>query len=102
MEFAHKTAMLIPGLWLIFFLVLLGPFANRWIERTLEAFLFAMGVVSATISHAWSHELVQEGLIAPINITLGVLGAGVLFHYPRERIDRGMRVLENVPLAAAR
>ena len=101
MEFAHKTAMLIPGLWLIFFLVLLGPFANRWIERNLEAFLFAMGVVSATISHAWSHELVQEGLIAPINITLAVLGAGVLFHYLRERIDRGMkRVLENVPLAA--
>jgi len=101
MEFAHKTAMLIPGLFLIFFLVLLGPFANRWIERNLEAFLFAMGILSATISQAWSRELVHEGLIAPINITLAVLGAGVLFHYLRERIDRGMkRVLENVPLAA--
>jgi predicted cation transporter len=93
--------MLIPGLCLIFFLVLLGPFTNRWIERNLEVFLFAMGLVSATISQVWSHELVQEGLIAPINITLAVLGAGVLFHYLRERIDLGMKgVLENVPLSA--
>jgi predicted cation transporter len=93
--------MLIAGLSTIFFIVLLGPFVNRRIERNLEGFLFLMGLISATISNAWSSELVHEGLTAPISITLAVLAAGALFHYLRERIDSGMkRLLKSVPLAA--
>ncbi|MGE5305693.1 MAG: DUF1646 family protein [Alphaproteobacteria bacterium] len=86
---------------LIFIAVLLGPFINKKIEGNLEIFLFLMGVVSATLSHAWSTELIHEGFVAPINITLAVLSAGVLFHYLRNIIDRGMRrVLITVPLPA--
>ncbi len=93
--------MLTSGLLLIFVVVLIGPFLNRKIEANLEAFLFAMGAISATFSDAWSAEVVREGLLAPINITLAVLGAGVLFHYLRRYIDRAMRrVLVTVPLAA--
>src|ERR1700756_416160 len=89
------------GLSLIFSIVLLGPFLNKTIEGHLEAFLFVMGVISATLSQAWSSEVIHEGLIAPINITLAVLGAGVLFHYLRSFIDHGMRrVLITVPLPA--
>ena len=82
--------MLMIGLLIIFAIVLLGPFLNKKIEANLEAFLFVMGVVSATLSSAWSAEVIHEGLIAPINITLAVLGADVLFHYLRQYIDRGM------------
>src|SRR6266496_4125820 len=93
--------MLAIGLSVIFVIVLIGPFLNKKIESNLEAFLFAMGVISATIANAWSTEVIHEGLVAPINITLAVLGAGVLFHYVRWTLDRGMRrVLITVPLPA--
>ena len=92
--------MLMIGLSIIFAIVLVGPFLNKKIETNLEAFLFVMGVVSATLSSAWSAEVIHEGLIAPINITLAVLGAGVLFHYLRPYIDHAMRrVLITVPLS---
>ena len=91
--------MLMVGLSLIFFVVLLGPFLNKKIESNLEAFLFIMGALSATLSDAWSSEVIHEGVFAPINITLAVLGAGVLFHYLRKYIDHAMRrVLITVPL----
>ena len=92
--------MLIAGLALIFVIVLLGPFLNRKIEGNLEAFLFIMGIASATVSDAWSVDLVKEGFIAPIEITLAVLAAGVLFHYLRKRIDAAMQTaLKRAPLA---
>jgi predicted cation transporter len=44
--------------------------------------------------------VIQEGFVAPISITLAVLGAGVLFHYLRQYLDHLMRrVLVTVPLA---
>ena len=93
--------MLTLALGLIFVVVLLGPFLNRKVEGNLEAFLFVMGLISATISNAWSAELVKEGFIAPIEITLAVLGAGMLFHYARNFLDREVRrVLITMPLAA--
>src|SRR5262245_63715717 len=89
------------GLTIIFSAVLLGPFLNKWIESNLEIFLFVMGAVSATLSNAWTSEVIHEGFVAPINITLAVLVAGVLFHYTRRFVDRGMRrVLITVPLLA--
>jgi predicted cation transporter len=95
-----ENPVLMIGLSLIFIVVLVGPFFNKKIESNLEAFLFVMGVISATLSSAWSAEVLHEGLIAPINITLAVLGAGVLFHYLRKYLDHLMRrVLITVPLA---
>ena len=95
----HK--MLILALSLIFVVVLVGPFANRKIEGNLEAFLFVMGILSATVSNAWTLGIVREGFTAPIEITLAVLGAGAAFHYLRIFIDRGMRrLLITVPLPA--
>ena len=58
-----------------------------------------MGILSATISGVWSAELIREGVAAPINITLAVLGAGLLFHCLRRRIDSAMQTfLKRLPL----
>lgn len=93
--------MIVTGLCLIFVVVLIGPFLNKKIEANLEAFLFIMGVLSASLSNAWSAEVIHEGFMAPVNITLAVLGAGVLFHYLRKYIDHAMRrILVTVPLKA--
>jgi len=93
--------MIVIGLCLIFLIVLIAPFLNKKIEANLEAFLFVMGIVSASLSNAWSSEVIHEGFVAPINITLAVLGAGVLFHFLRRYIDHAMRrVLITVPLKA--
>jgi predicted cation transporter len=37
---------------LIFIVVLVGPFLNKKVESNLEAFLFVMGIISATVSSA--------------------------------------------------
>jgi len=63
------------GLSLIFSIVLFGPFLNKTIEGNLEAFLFIMGVISATLSRAWSSEVVREGLIAPRDAPCSHYGA---------------------------
>jgi predicted cation transporter len=95
-----SNTLVLGGLSAIFVVVLVGPFLNKRIESNLEAFLFAMGVISATFSSAWSAEVIHEGFVAPINITLAVLGAGVLFHYLRKYVDHAMRrVLITVPLS---
>jgi len=88
------------GLALIFLIVLVGPFVNKKVEGNLEVFLFVMGLMSSSTSAVWSLTLVEEGLTAPIGITLAVLAAGLVFHFLRKQIDSGMNaLLSRVPLA---
>ena len=51
--------MIVTGLCLIFVVVLIGPFLNKKIEANLEAFLFIMGVLSASLSNAWTAEVIH-------------------------------------------
>lgn len=92
---------LVVELCLIFAVVLVAPFLNRKVESNLELFLFLMGTMSTTVSSAWSKDLIYEGLRAPVGITLAVLAAGLVFHYLRDILKRGIRrVLITVPLPA--
>lgn len=68
----------IIGLTIILLLVLLLPF-TKWVERNLEIFLFIMGVLSVFVSQVWDWELIKEALIHPINITIAVFVAGLIF-----------------------
>jgi predicted cation transporter len=98
------------GLFAVFFIVLLGPFLIKRIERNLELFLFAMGVAAITwdtaflaLRHApaagtpldidpnWNLVLVGRALWDPVLITLAVLLAGLVFHYGRDRFYAGTR-----------
>lgn len=88
---------------LILVVVLIGPFISHQIERNLEAFLFVMGMLSATASGVVSVHLIQDALRDPLLITVAVFISGVIFTWGRERFDRGIgRLLARVaPVAAA-
>lgn len=104
------------GLFVIFLIVLLGPFLVKKIEHNLEAFLFSMGILAVTLDTFllnvtpnpgsaeeilpnWNLGLIEKAIIDPVEITLAVLIAGLLFHYGRSRL-KGFTdsILSKVPL----
>ncbi len=70
------------GLFIIFLVVLIGPFKIKIIEQNLEVFLFICGVIALTIASfvvglefegkpvptGWTLDIVKEGLTAPLRI----------------------------------
>lgn len=80
------------GLFAIFLVVLAAPFKVKLAEKNLEAFLFVMGAIAATITtgvvtgtgvHGWRMELIQMAAEEPIikGIVPMVLIAGLIFFY---------------------
>ena len=109
--------MVAVGLGLIFFIVLLGPFLIKKIEHNLEIFLFSMGVLAVTVNSfflkvstsaglgveetlpIWNFHLVEKALVDPVEISLAVLFAGLIFHYGRGHIRTIMqKILARIPL----
>lgn len=80
---------MIIGLTIILVLVLFLPF-TKTVEGNLEIFLFIMGVASILVSQVLDRSLLQEAMKAPINITLAVLVAGLLFRWFRTPIEKGV------------
>jgi predicted cation transporter len=73
--------MMIFGLLFIFILVLLLPFTVRVVEKNLEIFLFIMGLLAAAVSGVYNGALFIKAAFDPINITIAVLIAGLLFKW---------------------
>jgi len=111
------SSMVAGGLGLIFLIVLLGPFLIKKIEHNLEVFLFSMGVLAVTVNSIflkvssearattegtlplWTFHLVEKALVDPIEISLAVLIAGLIFHYGRGHIRTLIeKVLARIPL----
>lgn len=89
------------GLFAIFIAVLVGPFLWKRIEENLELYLFIMGVLAATVAWKWTYELVRSAIEEPIvrGIVPAVLLAGLIFHYAKDRIHKGMMgLIRKVPL----
>jgi|SRR5690625_812239 len=85
---------MIIGLIIILILVLFLPF-TKLVERNLEVFLFIMGVLSVLVSQVLDWPLIKEALISPINITLAVLVAGLLFRWFQQPIETGVLWISN-------
>ncbi len=110
----NPDMMLSGGLFVIFLIVLLGPFLVKKIEHNLEAFLFIMGILAVSLDHFllnvtgniageilpnWNLGLVEKAIIDPIEITMAVLIAGLLFHYGRGSLKSFTdSILAKVPL----
>lgn len=80
---------MIIGLTIILLLVLFLPF-TKVVEHNLEIFLFIMGIASVLVSQVLDWELIKEALVHPINITLAVLIAGLLFRWFQGPIEKGI------------
>ncbi len=102
------------GLFAIFLAVLLGPFLIKKIEHNLEAFLFSMGIAAVTLDTMllkvspsapdeillnWNFGLVEKAILDPLEITVAVLIAGLVFHYGRSWL-KGLTdwILNKIPL----
>ena len=72
---------MIIGLTIILILVLFLPFTVKMVERNLEVFLFIMGVAAAIVSGILDKSLILKALEDPIQITLAVIVAGMLFRW---------------------
>ncbi|MBM7599368.1 putative cation transporter [Virgibacillus halotolerans] len=81
---------MIIGLTIILILVLFLPFTIGFVERNLEIFLFIMGVAAAIISGVLDLPLFTKALVDPINITIAVLLAGLLFRWFEDPITKGI------------
>ena len=81
---------MIPGLTLILILVLFLPFTIGAVEKNLEVFLFIMGIAAALISGVFDQTLLLNALEDPINITLAVLVAGLIFRWLQTPIEKGI------------
>ncbi len=102
------------SLFVIFLIVLLGPFLIKKIEHNLEAFLFSMGIFAITLDTVfldvssndpgevlpnWNFSLLEKAIFDPVEITLAVLVAGLIFHYGRNRLNSFTDfILSKVPL----
>src|SRR5699024_3693438 len=86
---------MIVGLIIILLLVLFLPF-TKIVERNLEVFLFIMGVLATIISGVIDWELIQEALKDPVNITLAVLIAGLLFRWFQTPVQHTVLAMSRV------
>ena len=82
---------MILGLTIILILVLFMPFTVKIVERNLEVFLFIMGVSAVIVSQVLDKELISKALVDPINITLAVIVAGLIFRWLQSPMEKGIR-----------
>jgi predicted cation transporter len=97
-------------LFFVFLCVLLLPFLVKVVERQLEIFLFAMGLLAMVLDsveamlfpvgtgsevHILNIELVWDAVKDPIKITLAVMIAGLAFHFLKDRLTRWAESIRN-------
>lgn len=93
----ERSIIMIIGLIVILLLVLFLPF-TKLVESNLEVFLFIMGVASVIVSQTFTTELLTDALLSPINITLAVLVAGLLFRWFQNTIEQAvLKISEAMP-----
>ncbi len=73
---------------IILTLLLFGPLAVHLIERNIEGYILALGILATLIGTGFERQLVIKAAEEPVLITIAVIGAGILFSFTRESLDR--------------
>jgi predicted cation transporter len=68
--------------------VLLGPILVKPVERNIELFFLAAGIVAALVTGQLNSALVRNALREPLELSLAVLVFGVAFRLIRAQLDR--------------
>lgn len=76
------------GLIIILLFVLFLPFSVKFVEHNLEIFLFIMGLAAVLVSGVLDKSLILKALEDPINISLAVLIAGLLFRWLQKPLEK--------------
>jgi predicted cation transporter len=71
-------------------IVLLLPLVVKKVGDQLELFLFFVGALAVTVTSQWSIHLALDALVEPLKITGAVLVAGLLFHFLRAPLHKGI------------
>ncbi len=77
----------------ILLLLFLGPIVLAPVERNLEAYFFAIGLLAATVAGVWTPKLIISALRAPLLVTAAVVISGIAFGRLRGKIDNGFAAL---------
>jgi len=91
------------GILVIGVLVLVLPLLVKRVGEQLEIFLFVMGAAAVTVTSQWSLPLLLQAIEEPWKITIAVLAAGLLFHFLRGSLHKGierLRVFTGAPVMA--
>ncbi|MDB5108359.1 MAG: hypothetical protein JWM69_1300 [Candidatus Binatus sp.] len=80
----------------ILLLLLIGPLAFRWVERNLEIYCLALGVLATMLSGGFTSRLVGEAMREPVAISIAVIVAAFLFSWTRHLLDSSFIWLRSV------
>ena len=83
------------GLLIILILVFIIPFTVKVVEHNLEYFLFVMGIIAAFVGQAFNSQLLLHALVNPIEITMAVLIAGLLFKWFQDQLGNAIYQMSN-------
>ncbi len=72
----------------ILVLLLFGPLAIAKVERNIELYCLALGVLATILGTGFTRDLISEALHEPVGISVAVIVAAVLFGWTRRRLDR--------------
>lgn len=81
---------------MILLVVLLGPVLSKSVERNIEVFFLAAGVLAAMASGQLSWPLLHAALKEPLALTAAVLVFGAIARLLRPVLDRGVEKLLGV------
>ncbi|MGO9061430.1 MAG: DUF1646 family protein [Candidatus Binataceae bacterium] len=84
---------MIAGLALILIAVLLGPIFVRPIERNIEVFFLAVGILAPILAGRFGWPVVRAAATEPVALTLAVLFFGIVARLGRPLLDKGIQFL---------
>jgi predicted cation transporter len=92
------------GLLVVGVAVLLLPVTVRKVGQELEVFLLLMGAAAVTIASRWSLGLAEDAAVQALPITVAALAGGVVFHFLRPLLWKGIervRIVTGARIMAA-
>lgn len=70
---------------------LAGPLISPWVEKRIEWFILAMGILAATVSWSWSETMIMEAILRPMKVCGAILAGSLLFSFSHDNLQNGIR-----------